>query len=110
MTARVEITYLNTHNMFTPTVRDDVALQNKVNDKLYSAAEKQRAEKLLKRMKRVMNTEGYINLRNKFIAVKLQGCLQKLTARRMEKLIAEVHKHNAQLVFTATDGIILRLR
>jgi hypothetical protein len=33
-----------------------------------------------------------------------------MTGRRMEQLIAEVHKHNAEMVFTATNGIILRLR
>jgi hypothetical protein len=110
MSAKVEITYINTHNQFTPTVRDAVALQNKLNDRLYSVTQKQRADRLLKRLQRVMNAEGYINLRERFIAVKLQACLDKMTSRRMEQLIAEVHKHNAEMVFTATNGIILRLR
>ena len=110
MTAKVEVTYINTHKQFTPRVRDAVALQNKLNDGLYSVTQKQRADRLLKRLQRVMNAEGYINLRERFIAVKLQACLDKMTGRRMEQLIAEVHKHNAEMVFTATNGIILRLR
>ena len=108
--AKVEITHINTNSQHAYTVEQDTVAQNKANQSLYSPAQQKAADKLARRLARTFNVESYVNLRERFIAVKLQSALSKMTARRFEALVAEVHKNNAELVFTATDGIILRLR
>lgn len=110
MSEKVQALYINTHNQHAFTVSEQVEFQNMFNATLYSAADKKRADVLKNKLSRLFNCDSYVNYRGSFIAVKVQEGLAKMTARRMEQLIEQVKRNNAELVFTATNGIILRLR
>jgi hypothetical protein len=89
---------------------EDAQQQSARNKHLHSAATHALARKLQRELSAQLNSEGYVNVRKRFIAVKIRACLYKVTAPILKQLFALASKHNAELVFTDTNSLILRLR
>ena len=97
------------HSVAAWAAREDAKQYSARNMHLHSAAQHALAHKLQRELCKQLNAEGYVNVRKRFIAVKLCNCLYKVTAPILKQLFALANKHNAQLVFTNTNSIIIRL-
>jgi hypothetical protein len=87
-----------------------VNVQNAVNAQLYSNKQKSTAKMLQQALSTMLNSNAYVNLRKRFIAIKVSNCLYKLNTKKLQTIFTLCKQHNAQFVLTKTNSIILRLK
>jgi hypothetical protein len=103
--------YINTHAQHAHIVKDDVAVQNAVNEQLYTAQQLKRAGTLKNKLTRLLKTTAYINLRSRFIAVKIDNAVPALADKaNMQAMLTLAQQNKAELVLTSRSALILRLR
>jgi hypothetical protein len=91
-------------------VQECVSVQNAINARLYTAQQKSIAHALQQALSIMLSSNAYVNLRKRFIAIKVSNCLYKLNTKKLQTIFALCKQHNAQFVLTKTNSIILRLK
>jgi hypothetical protein len=102
------IKVLNTHTQHAHIVREEVAVQNAVNAQHYTKQQLAQATQLKNKLTKLLNTTAYVNLRKRFIAIKLNNVTHKLTNANMQALF-NITTHKVSLVFTTQRALIVRL-
>ncbi len=87
-----------------------VNVQNALNAQLYTAQQKRTATALQQALSAMLNSTAYVNMRKRFIAVKVSNCLYKLNTVKLNTIFTLCKQHNAQFVLTKTNSIIIRLK
>lgn len=105
------VTVINTnYSKQAYAVKHCVAAQNAANAHLYTTAQQQTAQALQAQAASILGARSYVNLRKNFIAVKFVRAAHLLrNATKLKQLQAACRLHNAKLVCTTTNAVVLRL-